>query len=428
MLSRRTMLGSGAAFLASPALASLAPATKRFPREFLWGAATAAHQVEGGNTNSDLWLLEQVKPTAFLERSGDACDSYNRFAEDISILARLGLNSYRFGIEWARIEPVEGEFSNAQLDHYALVMETCRKFGVKPVVTFSHFSFPAWFAKRGGFERDDAPDLFARYCRRAAERLGPLMELACTFNEANAPRLLRAVPDFARYAAAWPPMLSAAAKASGSDRFVQFLFSDPGLSEANMIRAHKLGYEAIKAVSPKLPVGITLTIQDIHAVGNESVAQTVRDAIYGGWLDATRADSDFVGVQTYFQLRVGSAGLLPPEPGPWGKYVPEALENAIRWAHRTIGKPIFVTENGLETPDDQRRVQYIDAVLPGVLRCITDGIPVKGYFHWSLLDNFEWAFGYKPKYGLVAVDRSTFARVIKPSGYHFGRIAHSNTL
>ena len=181
---------------------------RALPADFLWGTAISAYQSEGNNINSDAWVSENVTPTLFREPSGDACDSYHRYAEDIAIAARLGFNCYRLGIEWARIEPSEGAFSNAELDHYARVLETCRAHGLKPVVTFNHFTTPIWFAARGGFEVPDSPDLFARYCRRAAEHLGGLMHLATTFNEANIQLLLQVMPG----------MSAALPAAQGDDR------------------------------------------------------------------------------------------------------------------------------------------------------------------------------------------------------------------
>ena len=179
-LSRRSVMKAAGAALgagyASQALAGAAGRTRAMPPGFLWGTAISAYQSEGNNTNSDSWITENIKPTLFKERSGDACDSYHRYAEDIAIAAKLGFNCYRFGIEWARIEPSEGCFSNAELDHYAKVLETCRAHGLKPIVTFSHFTTPLWFAMRGGFEVMDSPDLFAHYCGKAAEHLGGLMK------------------------------------------------------------------------------------------------------------------------------------------------------------------------------------------------------------------------------------------------------------
>src|SRR5690242_18830540 len=190
MITRRAMSGALAASAAGlPAAAK--PPFRKAPPGFLWGTAISAHQSEGNNTNSDVWLLENVTPTVYKDRSGDACDSYHRYAEDIALNAALGFNCYRFGIEWARIEPSPGQFSNAELDHYARVLETCHAHGQTPIVTFNHFSTPLWFARRGSWEEAAASDLFARYCERATQHFGSLIGLATTFNEANIQRLVQ---------------------------------------------------------------------------------------------------------------------------------------------------------------------------------------------------------------------------------------------
>jgi beta-glucosidase len=179
--NRRTVLAAGGAGLISVALA--APVRKTFPRGFRWGASTAGHQIEGNNVNSDLWLMENIEPKTFVDRSGDACDSYHRFDADIALIKQIGLNSYRFSIEWARIEPSPGQFSNAELDYYKRLIAALRKAGIDPIVTFLHVSAPRWFAEAGGWLNPESPQLFARYCDKAARVLGDGMAYACTINE-----------------------------------------------------------------------------------------------------------------------------------------------------------------------------------------------------------------------------------------------------
>jgi beta-glucosidase len=200
-----------------------------------------------------------------------------------------------------------------------------------------------------------------------------------------------------------------------------------------MQEAHRRGYAAIKAARPALPVGITLTTQDIQSIGDPALADHYRQRLYGDWLQVARSHADFFGVQTYTRFRVGPAGLVPPPPGAeltlaHYEYYPEALANTIRWAHREIGKPIYVTESGIATRDDARRIAFIDAALDGVRQCLDEGIPVHSYLYWSLLDNFEWTSGYGIPFGLVAVDRQTFSRTPKPSAAHFGALARANRI
>ena len=418
---RQVVIGTAALALAAGAPKARAALRRANPKGFLWGTAISAHQSEGNNTASDSWLLETITPTAFKDPSGDACDSYARYEQDLDIAASLGLNCYRFGIEWARIEPVEGMFSNAALDHYVRVLEACHARNLLPIVTYNHFTVPLWFAMRGGFEMADGADLFARFCARATERLGPLIGMASTFNEANIVLLRKVLPRFASDAAAANAraMIAAAAKRTNSPGFSSMLFGDPDKVSTVMLDAHAKGQAAIKAGPGDFPVGVTLSMQEIQGVGPNNRALQAEQTMYGGWIAAARA-SDFVGVQTYSRLRIDDKGMMPPEPGVpltdmgYENY-PTAIDATIRYAAKHIGRPIYLTETGIGTTDDTARARFIDATVAEVAKCIADGIPVKGYLYWSLLDNFEWTSGYAKQFGLVAVDRSTFRRTVKPS-------------
>ena len=432
-LTRRGAVGSMAALALTPTVA-VSPARAAKARKptpaFLWGTATAAHQIEGNNVNSDFWLAENVKPTLFREPSADACDSYHRFGEDIELAARLGFNCHRFGIEWARIEPEPGLFSIAELDHYLRVLEKCHKHGLAPMVTLSHWTVPRWFAARGGFEQADSPDRFARFSEKVASHLGHAMSYATTFNEANIQRMLALMaPNHEALRQIVGAMYSACAKASGSDRFSMVLFGETDKIEANMVAAHHKAFEALKAGPGDFPVGVTISMQEIEGVGPGNRAEAVRDALYGPWLNAAKA-ADFVGVQTYTRYRVGADGPLPlpadaVRTDAGYEYRPEALEATIRYAAAATGRPVIVTENGIATTDDRRRVAFIDSALAGVTRCLASGIDVRGYIHWSLLDNFEWVYGYQQHFGLVEVDRTTFKRTAKPSAVHLGKLARA---
>src|SRR5581483_6232849 len=243
-LTRRSIVSActlGAAALASRT-AQAAPGS--FPAGFLWGAATAAHQVEGNNINSDLWVLEHLKPTIFQEPSGDACDHYHRYREDIRLLAQLGFNTYRFSIEWARIEPEQGFFSNAELEHYRSMLAACAENNLRAMVTFYHFTAPRWFAGLGGWENPASVDLFARYCERAAKHLGDMVSFATTFNEPNVPMLLRWMPiDPSAFGG--PGIMQKAAQAIGSDKFGSFFMGNQDLLRDNMVAAHHRGLQAI---------------------------------------------------------------------------------------------------------------------------------------------------------------------------------------
>jgi beta-glucosidase len=226
-------------------------------------------------------------------------------------------------------------------------------------------------------------------------------------------------------------MSAPARRATDSPRFSSLAYSDPEISQPILLDAHRKAYAAIKAVRGALPVGVSLTTQEVAAVGENSVAPAMEKALYGGWVEAARDHADFVGVQTYTRLLYDSHGIVPWPKGTemtaaGYEFRPQALAATIRWAHRVIGKPIFVTESGIGTNDDARRIAFIDQALDGVRQCLDEGIPVHSYLYWSLLDNFEWTSGFAQHFGLVAVDLKTFKRTPKPSAYHLGRIARSN--
>lgn len=410
---------------------------RTFPKDFLWGTATAAHQVEGGNTASDLWLMEMMKPSLFAEPSGDACDHYHLYPSDIALLKRLGFNTYRFSIEWARIEPEEGFFSGAALDHYRRMIAACLANGVIPMVTFHHFTAPLWFTRDGGWEDAKSVDRFARYAERAGRALGDLIAYACTINEANVPIMVTMIREAVGVAGGGgkrEKALTEAARLCGGEagRFAPYLSGNGHATVPNLIAAHRKSYEILKPLVNG-PVGITLALNDFQAEeGGERLRETVAHAINGQFLESLKGD-DFVGVQTYTRVRFGKGIVLPPPEGAERtqmayEFYPEALEAMIREAARISACPVIVTENGIGTEDDTRRIEYTRRALDGVLRCIADGIDLRGYIHWSMLDNYEWLEGYRPKFGLVEVDRTTQLRKPKPSAFWLGGVAKENAI
>ncbi len=385
-----------------------------FPDGFVWGTATAAHQVEGGNWNNDWWRWEHRPETNCVEPSGDGIDHYHRSRDDLALLAELGFGSYRFSIEWSRIEPENGEISTAALDHYRRMCAACHEVAITPVVTFHHFTTPRWVADLGGWEDPATADRFARFCARATEHLGDLIGRGCTLNEPNV------VATMGNLAGVFPP----GRQDPSARRRVNEVF----------VAAHRKALDAIKSGPGDFPVGLCLAMSDYQAVdGGEAKRDQIRHAMNDVYLDAATGD-DFVGVQTYSRDRVGPDGVVPPPEGAeltlmGYEFWPEALEATIRYAwKRTDGTPILVTENGIGTADDTRRIAYYRRSLAGVRRCLDDGIDVQGFTAWSAFDNFEWALGYRPTFGLIAVDRTTFVRTPKPSAYWLGEIARTNAL
>lgn len=436
-MDRRTLLAaagaSAAAMALRPAGASGAVSRGNFPSGFLWGAATSAHQTEGNNIASDAWLVEHVKPTIFAEPSGDACNSFELWPADLDLVRNLGLNSYRFSLEWARIEPEPGLFSVAMLDHYKAVIEGCHQRGITPVVTFHHATSPRWLAARGGWADPDSPQFFARFCDRAARHLAPGIAYAVTINEpANSVSLKDMYPFFL---ALVDKANAAAGRACGSSDFRLTVMPEAAeveIAQTHLLAAHKAGRAAIKAARGDLPVGFSLALPDDEAVGANSVRDAKRALYYGAWLEAARSD-DFMGVQNYDRVRWDDKGVAPPPPGAElnilkREIYPPSLANAVRFAHASTGVPILVTEHGLVTDDDRMRARLIAASLAELHKVFAEGIPLKGYFHWSLMDNFEWFQGYALKYGLCSVDRATFRRTPKPSAAVLAAIARRNAV
>jgi beta-glucosidase len=403
-----------------------------FPQGFLWGTATAAHQVEGNNTNSDFWVMEHLPDTVFAEPSGDAIDHYHRYPEDIALLAGLGFNSYRFSVEWARVEPEDGRFSTAALDHYRRMCEACLANGLKPVVTYHHFTSPRWLIGQGGWQNMDTAVKFGRYAQKVTHHLGDLIEAVCTINEVNIPRMAALL-----WMAGGPgetfTQQAAQALHTTPEQFAPFMFAGTIQGREVILAAHHQARAAIKAERPSLPVGLTIAMADMQALpGGETVRDQMRWELQDIFLEAARQD-DFVGVQTYTRERYGANGDLGPEEGveltQMGyEFWPEAIGATLRRAHEMTGLPLMVTENGIGTTDDGRRLAYYQTALQSVRASLQDGLDVRGYFAWSAYDNFEWMMGYEPTFGLIAVDRSTQQRAVKPSARWLSQVAQANRL
>lgn len=425
-----------------------------FAKDFFVGAATAAHQVEGNNIHSDYWAQEHMVHTDFLEPSGDAVDHYNRYAGDIRMMADAGLNAYRFSVEWARIEPEEGKFDERELNHYRDVIRTCKENGIEPVATLLHFTSPKWLISKGGWESDETPALFARYVRYVMEGLGSGLHYVCTINEANMGVQVAAIAK--RYMQQMQAKMAAAIKepdrtADGmTDGTVQMglnlekmlanqkeaekerlelfgvtkteCFTSPRTPHGDEIvmEAHKAARAVIRECAPHIQVGLTLSLHDIQTLpgGEENALKEWADE-FTHYLPAIEED-DFLGIQNYTRTRIDASGSLPVPEGAEVtqmdyEFYPEGLEHVIRRVAQDFKKTLIVTENGIATADDTRREAFIKSALSGVSSCIEDGIPVKGYFYWSLMDNFEWQKGYSMTFGLVAVDRKSQTRTPKPS-------------
>lgn len=391
------------------------------PESFLWGAATAPHQTEGNNVNSDWWQFEQVMP--HLSRSGDADDSYHRYPEDMQILADAGLTAYRFGIEWARVEPSPGEFSLAELAHYRRMIDKALELGLTPVVTLHHFTNPRWFVEEGGWLGDTAVERFSAYVSRVVEILDGV-EWVCTINEPNMLSMLVAMARAIKSDAVAPFDTPTMQHADGT-----YGMPTPTLRVANrIIEAHHAAREIVREKTDA-KVGWTIANQGYWAKPeNQKHLEEQRYIREDVFLEAARGD-DFIGVQAYSTQEVDENGPVPHPDSPdntltGAAYRPDALGITIRHAAAVTGLPVLVTENGIATADDSRRIAYTAGALEGLKEAVADGIDVQGYLHWSALDNYEWGH-WEPTFGLIAVDRETFERHPKPSLAWLGGVARS---
>lgn len=388
----------------------------QFPDGFLWGAATAAHQVEGGNVSNDWWLKEHTPGTNIVEPSGDAVDHYHRYREDMTLLADAGLTSYRFSIEWARIEPERGFISRAAIDHYRRMRDTAIELGLEPVVSLLHFTVPRWMFEAGFWRNPEAPELFERFTETALPIVSEGVRYVCTINEPNIAAMLAGGEDAAN--------------------LVAYGLPNPDLAVADALLDAHTRSRSVLSQLPQVQSGWTVATQAFHSTGEPGADEKLRE--YGHprddwYLEAARGD-DFVGVQAYTRTFIGPDGPLPVADDVettltgW-EFFPPALELGVRSAWELSGGvPVLVTENGIATADDTRRVAYTDGALRGLHAAMEDGIDVRGYLHWSALDNYEWASGFRPTFGLIGVDRETFVRHPKPSLAWLGEVARRNAL
>lgn len=414
-----------------------------FKKNFLLGAATAAFQVEGNNKNSDTWVEEQLPHSGYEERSFDAVDHYHRYEEDIKLLADAGLNAYRFSIEWARTQPEPDVWDVGELEHYRKVLMCCKRYNVTPIVTMFHFTSPKWLITKGGWENPGVIDYFVEYCKKVVSELGDLMEYVCTLNEANMRMQITEILKEIGMQAGGDNNLQIGLNLGNDVQDIgemekaeafglkwperAFPFVSPCTEEGDKIvmLAHQAAKKAMLEVCPNLKIGITLTVHDVQsAAGGEKLAEKEWEDEFLHYLPYIKED-EFLGVQCYTRKRFNSEGSMKPEEGValtqmgYEEY-PEAVVNAVRKVAFLFPNDIIVTENGIATDDDQKRRMFIKKAADGLMDCIADGIPVKGYMYWSLFDNYEWQKGYSMKFGLVGVDRTTQKRIPKKSLYYLG--------
>jgi beta-glucosidase len=408
-----------------------------FPADFLWGIGTSAHQVEGNTTNNEVWVLEHVTDQLFSEPAGDALDHFWRYPEDIRLLAELGMKSYRFSLEWSRIEPESGYYSQSAMDHYRRMVEVCHQNDVQPLISYHCFTHPRWMAADGGWENMENADRFARFCEFVTHNLKGMVPMGFTLNEANLPfdmqyrGLLKIGRELEHL-----PWFQEAGRQCGTDdpsRFRPFFSTEVEKGLPVCLAAHRKSVEAIKSIDPDVQLGITLSFKEERlAPGGEETRARFRAVCDDAFLDMVK-DDDFVGVQTYTHstFHADREDYLPQDVQTTQlgyPYSPASIGGSIRRVAEAVNCPIIVTENGIATDDDRQRIEFFQGALESVKKCVEDGIDVRGFLAWTLFDNFEWMKGYAPKFGLVAVDRSTQARMPKPSAHWFGACCQANAI
>ena len=394
----------------------------KFPAGFLWGAATSAHQVEGGNFNDwtewekknaeqlaknakSYWqkwqqemFPEMFEPENYI--SGQACDHYNRFQEDFDMAKSLGHNAHRFSIEWSRIEPEEGKFNQKEIEHYKQVIKALRQRGIEPFVCLYHWTLPIWFVERGGWLNNKSPYYFNRFVKIVGENLFKEINFWITINE---PMVYASASYFK---GAWPPQKK--------NIFRYFKVVN------QLAKAHQLAYHSLHLIDLDCQVGIA---KNNVYFENIPLAKYLWDNYF---LNKIKEQQDFIGLNYYFSRRFPKKKNLPVSDMGWQIY-PEGIYFVLKDL-RKYQKPIYITENGLADAKEEKRAKFIKDHLYWIHKAIEEGIEVQGYFHWSLLDNFEWDKGFWPRFGLVEVDYKTLERKPRPSAYEYAKICRENNL
>jgi len=408
--------------------------TLEFPEGFLWGASTSAHQVEGGNINDwsewekknaerlaheakDKYAKWQQKkfPEMFDPKnyvSGQTADHYNKYEEDFDIAKSLGHNAHRLSIEWSRIEPEEGKFDEKEIEHYREVIRSLRTRGIEPFINIWHWPVPIWLAQKGGWQWNGVADKFEIYVEKLVQSLGNDVNFWITINEPE----IFAMNSYLR--GIWPPQK-------------RNIFTYMKVRK-NLIKAHKLAYEAIKSKFPEAQVGIAKNNTFFDSIG---VLNTLFVLIARWWnnhsfLNQIKDHQDFIGLNSYFHNRINwgfnkNKNERVSDMG-WELY-PRAIYHTLRDL-KGYKLPIYISEQGLADAEDINREWFIQESLTEIHNAIREGIDVRGYFYWSLLDNFEWDKGFWPRFGLVEINYKTQERKIRPSAYKYAEVCKSNSL
>ena len=402
-----------------------------FPEGFLWGAATASYQVEGGIENTD-WA--EAAREGKVPVCGRACDHYNRFEADFDLAKELGHNAHRFSIEWARIEPEEGKFDEKEIEHYRQVLLALKERGLVPMMTLWHFSLPLWFSRKGGFESKEAPELFARYCAYVVKQF---KDECVHFSTINEPMVFASLGWLSGL---WPPFKKFALSNFFSSTHTTKALQSKSVSSfgsflmhlrvfKHLAQAHNAAYDAIKRVHPDADVSIVKHV--VYYAGSNNPLYKAWAWVSNYWwthrfMRLVYRKCDSIGLNYYQYKKYGDTKTYRKTDMGWND-APEHIYDALKILAR-YGKPIYVSEAGIADKADTHRAAYITRQVEGTLRAIEEGIDVRGHFYWSLLDNYEWAFGFEKRFGLIEINYETLERTVRPSARAYAEICKNNAL
>ncbi|MEK7462416.1 MAG: family 1 glycosylhydrolase [Patescibacteria group bacterium] len=400
---------------------------KKFPEGFYWGAATASYQVEGGIENCD-WA--EAARAGRVPSCGRACEHYSRFEADFDIAKSLGHNAHRFSVEWARIEPTQGQFNEEAIEHYRDVLRALRARNITPFITLWHFTLPLWFSESGGFERKDSPEIFAKYCAFVVSRLGDMCEHFSTINEPN----VYATQGWIN--GEWPPFKVSSKPWQRSytgamikKRSKIWTLTNYFKVVKNLVKAHNLAYKLIKEILPNCHVSY---VKHVHVyLKPKGFLNKIRQILSNhfqnhSFTKRTYKYLDEIGIN-YYQASLYGVELTSRKTDMGWNYTPEHIYDALVMMSR-YKKPLFVSEAGIADYDDSDRAEYITKQVEGVWRALKSGIDVRGHMYWSLLDNYEWALGFDKRFGLVEIDYDTLERKVRPSAYVYKAICEANAV
>ena len=385
----------------------------KFPDGFLWGTATSAYQVEGGVLNCDWSALQQPAGGG---PAGKACNHYHLYEKDFDLMKKLNLNAYRFSIEWSRIEPKEGEFDEKEIEHYRKVLLALKEREIKSMVTLHHFTNPKWLAKIGGWQNKKVVFYFSRFAERILKEYQDLVDFWITINEP----IVYASMAFLR--GIWPPQ---------KKNIILFL-----KVIKNQISTHKKIFRISRHLNPTLKIGIAKNNQFFESENPNSPLDRFSTFLARYFwneyfLNRIQNHLDFIGLNYYFHYRVKfpfknrNENKLLSDIG-WEIY-PEGIYFVLKELQK-YNLPIYITENGLADSEDKLRKNFIRDHLYWIHKAIQDGVDIRGYFHWSFMDNFEWEKGFKPRFGLIEIDYKSFERKPRPSAFYYAKICKENTL